>query len=331
MRAIACKACTEGNFCVRGASSPQPCVRERIRSLRSALLSPRTFCAFPRASICSPTLTIRLNLHLRMQPKGTHQNTSLGSMTSRDQCIPCHAGTYCGIGSASETLCAPGTCQPDAEQETCRNCEPGKFQSVAGSTDCMDCTKGHFCPEGSSLPVPCPGGTYSDQSGLWAKDQCFRCLAGSFCTPGSLWPQPCSQGSYAPEGRQECIECEPGKYQATAGASQCEVCGAGNYSANILSCLPCSVGEYCVAGASVGKPCELAGTTTRTAGAASPADCVCRAGRFLQVLADGNRSCTFCPHGTDCAAPGVELSTLPLQNGFWRSYNESVMVRACIA
>ena len=46
-----------------------------------------------------------------------------------------------------------------------------------------------------------------------------------------------------------------------AGAASCNVCGAGNYSANVLSCEPCQVGEFCTVDAVVGERCPLGFTT----------------------------------------------------------------------
>ena len=95
--------------------------------------------------------------------------------------------------------------------------------------------------------------------------------------------------------------------------------GAGNYSANTLSCEPCQVGEYCVAGASVGVRCPLADSTTQGRGSKSEDQCVCQVGYFL-----ANDTCKVCPTGTDCSSVGVTVATLPLLPDWWRLPNSTV-------
>ena len=75
------------------------------------------------------------------------------------------------------------------------------------------------------------------------------CPPGSFSKLGAC--AECRPGSFSnASGSSECTDCPPKTYQAAPGATQCDICGAGNYSANILSCEPCQLGEYCEAGVS---------------------------------------------------------------------------------
>ena len=69
--------------------------------------------------------------------------------------------------------------------------------------------------------------------------------------------------------------CSPGTYQAVIGQTQCNLCGAGHYSANILSCEKCALGEYCEQGTSVGVACPQYHTTLTT-GSAALDECVCK-------------------------------------------------------
>ena len=113
---------------------------------------------------------------------------------------------------------------------------------------------------------------------------------------------PCPQGSFAP----------------VSAATTCSVCGAGNYSANILSCLPCAIGEYCLLGSSVGTACPQHYTTLYP-GAASDSECVCKPNRFqsytnASTSADGSliydaRQCDECPSLGQKLVLGYELRT----------------------
>ena len=47
-----------------------------------------------------------------------------------------------------------------AESEGC------EYQGSAGQTACDACLAGSYCTEGASAPTPCPGGTWSDETGL---------------------------------------------------------------------------------------------------------------------------------------------------------------------
>ena len=52
--------------------------------------------------------------------------------------------------------------------------------------------------------------------------------------------------------------------------------------------------------------------------------CICPTGFVLF-----ESGCVECPEGTECAAPGVNVLTLPLEAGYWRASNESMEVLQC--
>jgi hypothetical protein len=59
--------------------------------------------------------------------------------------------------------------------------------------------------------------------------------------------------------------------------------------------------------------------------------CICGAGFALNGTGnDPSAHCIPCPEGANCTVPGVELPSLPLEPGFWRSHNQlSTDVRPC--
>lgn len=63
--------------------------------------------------------------------------------------------------------------------------EPGPISQDFGDL----CPLGHFCPEGSSAPVPCPAGTYLAEKGAPSWSYCSPCPPGQYCQqPGSQLP-----------------------------------------------------------------------------------------------------------------------------------------------
>ena len=98
-------------------------------------------------------------------------------------------------------------------------------------------------------------------------------------------------------------------------------------------------GEWCPQGTSIGTPCALADSTTLERGAASEADCVCKASWYLQTTGGGGgggasrtdgATCLKCPRaGVDCGAAGVTLERLTLLPGYWRASETSPRVRTC--
>ena len=110
-----------------------------------------------------------------------------------------------------------------------------------------------------------------------------------------------------------------GEYQPETGKISCETCGAGSYSANVLSCEPCQVGEYCPEGSVVGTPCPL-GFTTEGDGAVSYDDCGCPTKTFNNTAAPrDNIICTPCDDDHMlCARTGLTLATVHLPPNRWR-------------
>ena len=206
-------------------------------------------------------------------PLGTH---------NLDYPFVCAPGIRGGDGSnpseQTSAFCA-GLCPPGF---TCGGGEEG-VKPVA-------CPEAHYCPEGSSVALPCPAGKFGNVSGLQAEHECHTCPAGHFCGPAVNKPTACSRGTVAPNASMvACNDCEAGTYQEEAGQTACG------------SCRP---GSFCPAGASARLPCAE-GSYSAVMGLEAQAECtVCPAGTYCFA---GSTAATSCSKGTYAATEGSQL------------------------
>lgn len=142
---------------------------------------------------------------------------------------------------------------------------PSDISNVRGR-----CETGNYCPEGSGSLSQCPAGTYNDARASTSESDCLECPPGYYCnSPGKTWSELTGLSS---------------TYfgQCTAGY----VCSGGSTTPtptdNIVGKI-CPVGSYCPTGTVTEIEC--------TTGYYSPNT--------------GASSCTICPAGTYCDAPGM--------------------------
>ena len=186
----------------------------------------------------------------------------------------------------------------DFNTTTC-NCEPGYFpvseirngQSVI--IGCQPCPAGSFCPDGINA-ILCPAGKYSNVEGAV---ECLNCAAGSFnATPGATACELCPAGKYSDtEGAAECLNCAAGSFNATPGAIACTLCPAGKYSEieGAVECLNCAAGSFnATPGAIVCTLCP-AGKYSDTEGAVECLSCAINTYSAL----DGATECLSCGAG----------------------------------
>ena len=229
-------------------------------------------------------------------------------------CVPCTAGSYCDTNGLSAPT---GPCE-------------GGFYCVGGARKpkpkTLDeggarCTVGHYCPIGSSEPVPCGPGTYADAEGMaecnpspggyyvaatgssslyadeGAEDgdgdavSSGPCLAGYYCNGGCRTPTPeagssdggpCPRHHRCPEGTHVPKACPPGSYQDREGQTKCNVCPEGYACPGNGVFEPCPAGHWCPSGSSIGEPC-LAGTFNPNNASRDADACIpCTAGAYCQ-------------------------------------------------
>ena len=152
------------------------------------------------------------------------------------------------------------------------------------STTGGPCRAGTYCPEGSTLPLACAGGSYAPNDTMAA---CDMCPAGSYCSQGASAKDECQPGYYCPENSTFQQPCDKGTYNNQSGLSTNIVCwksyvkieiydtprfGALRWlnsswleftsltfstqhlgQGSVDACLPCDPGNYCP-NSSMSKP-----------------------------------------------------------------------------
>ncbi|GIQ81354.1 hypothetical protein KIPB_002301, partial [Kipferlia bialata] len=365
-----CDECLEGYYCEEECATPEECpagsycpagttrateflcpsgtmslVTGITQSSDCTSCAAGSYCAFPgmtdSAADCS---------------SGYYCPAGQSSATPVDYICP--IGSYCPVGSSTPTPCPSGTFAPTTQGTTvdhCTACTPGSYcdsvglGSVAGDCDAgyycssgavdsqdAECTVGHYCPVGSSSPISCPSGTYTDEVG---QSECTACTAGYYCdgTSPSL-PTSCPAGYYCPEGassgyvfpcpigtynsggglesEDQCTQCPGGQYCGSKGLSapsgDCSagyICSGGN-TASMSLANACPVGHYCEAGSSAAEPCPTGTYNPSTVGR-SDGDCVpCPSGKYCDAtgLSTPVGSCTagyYCTGSSPTATPAL--------------------------
>lgn len=120
------------------------------------------------------------------------------------------------------------------------------------------CPLGHFCPLGSTSPVVCPDGTYSNATGIHSCFQChdFKCKMQNsshlffFFNEGAEVCEECPTGTYCLSGEDVQL-CPAGHYCLGGGVEGILPCPPGTYSpqfghSQVEQCLICPAGESIV-------------------------------------------------------------------------------------
>ena len=273
--ASTCSLCTAGQFCMDGSTSNS---------------SSMNIC--PLGSYC-PDGATKLKC-----PAGTFGNRT--GLTDALQCSLCPPGFYCPEGTVGypgadlecptghyclqmtsskfEYPCPDGTYSITLglhREDQCLICQPGKYCTGGDGSGGKVCPSGHFCPENIGNPLPCPGGTYTEQSGSEDLSYCMLCPAGFYCPTGTSHPLPCSAGTYNPLLGQDSND-------------DCQLCRAGTACTLIALTQPnelCAAGHFCPEGSDK---------------SADP-DNQCPAGTFTDYHnLTSARECSLCPAGEAC-------------------------------
>ncbi|XP_062816991.1 zonadhesin isoform X2 [Anolis carolinensis] len=243
-------------------------------------------------------------------PKGTYGHKK--GLTGLQECNPCRAGFYC----ATQGQTAPsGRCEAGFYCWS-RAVSPLPRDGVTGDI----CPPGAYCPLGSSLPILCPPGTYSNTSGLKNLNQCLDCPPGFYCdgTNTQAPSGPCKpgyfcigasktatqmmakEGHYTLEGAVQPEPCPPGSFQPSLAQSTCQECPSGMFCnhTGMVEPLTCPKGHYCPAQTTLPLLCPV--------------------GTYSDILGGtGIAICKLCPAGMYCSKSGLVEPEGPCQPGYY--------------
>ena len=225
-----CLTCPAGHFCVAQSSAPEICPAATFCPPGSAGTTP---C--PAGSYCPVHSAVHDNGAPILCPPSYSCAANVFEPTACPDGTYCPAGSsaplYCPLGTKTSlvtsntsravledacVVCPPGTYGADDSRLVCATCPAGYV--CLGGTEAMnptsrthdkgyECPTGHYCPEGSSVEIPCPVGTYNALTRQASSDACIPCDAGFFAsTDGSASCQPCSSSSRSTAGSPTC-EC----------------------------------------------------------------------------------------------------------------------------
>ena len=221
------------------------------------------------------------------------------------------SGVYCND-------CPLGTYKVITDQ-TCLNCEAGKYTAALGSaicqacpvntvsaiasdeiTDCV-CNVGWTGTGGDSLCTACVAGKYKSSIGSAA---CENCIAGTDSTiTGAIAAEMClncplHKGALKEGDSAPVCACNAGTYKTDVSSALCTECGVGKFSAvmgSISNVCTCNAGSTGPDGAESCTPCVF-GTYKMNSGSGACTECA--AGKFYAVTDPFSVPCTLCASGT---------------------------------
>ena len=251
-------------------------------------------------------------------PLGTWTNST--GLRLADECTPCLPGYYCadtGLSTPSGPCAARYYCSGNASTATPND----------GGVTGAPCTVGHYCPEGTPDPIPCPHGTYMNETHA---DACWTCTAGYYCVAG-LIPQLCPPGYYCPAGTGIVWEsCPRGTFSTQTGlanATQCTPCLGGYYCGETNATTitgECTAGYYCTEGSDTPTPdVNYQGTagpcpTGHYCAVRTTTPTPCPVGYFSNQTHNQNESdCSKCSYGQYCGSTGLSSPTADCWAGFY--------------
>ncbi|XP_028320851.1 uncharacterized protein LOC114474630 [Gouania willdenowi] len=310
--------CPSGGYCPPGSSSPRPCPSGTF-SNSTGLSSEDECVSCPPGFYCS----------------GSNNTSPSGPCWPGFYCTgasaspvqnEAEAGYYTLEGAARATPCPLGTFQPDPGAMSCVKCQGGTLCNQTGMSQPSLCPSGHYCPPESSIPRPCPPGSYTEQTGGESVQHCRPCEAGSFCSragqskpeglcdsghycsSGASTPSPvevasggvCPAGYFCPQGTKysQQYPCPIGTWSNMIGAqnlSSCQACPPALYCNTSGLSQPsgmCDKGFYCSGGAVSNRPTD--GVTGD----------ICSVGHYCLM---GSSSPVICPDGTFSNSTGAEV------------------------
>ncbi|OAF70026.1 hypothetical protein A3Q56_02216, partial [Intoshia linei] len=229
--------CDYGHYCTLGTIKPTPCPMGTFRNI----LGGKTVADCIKCTAGSYCATTGLQNPTGLCYRGYYCSGVTGATLPNPTASICPAKSYCVAGSVSPKTCKIGEYQPLKGQWECFIC-PKRFYCLSGEKP-IPCLSFHYCPKGSSNPIPCPDGTYTDlkTTKLGAASECPVCPNSVYCINGKT-VGPCEAGYFCSSGASSSTPTD-----LSIDFKNC---------ATSLNCAgPCPLGYYCKYGANEPTPC----------------------------------------------------------------------------
>nr|AIF25460.1 RCC1 domain-containing protein [uncultured marine group II/III euryarchaeote SAT1000_51_D10] len=240
---------------------------------------------------------------------------------------------WTGEGASNQTVCAPGTYEPNYGSYACLEagagyyvnstaatsqtaCPLGTYQNQTGQASCLDASPGYYVDStGATNQNACEEGTYNPNSGSTSDADCIDASPGYYvptagsanqtaASPGyyvndtgAISQIPCSPGTYQPSYAQtSCLNASPGYYVDSSASPNQTPCSPGTYQPYnaSTSCIDASAGYYVSGSASTNQTACSPGAYQPSTGQTSCIDA--SAGYYVSGSASTNQ--TPCSPGT---------------------------------
>ena len=180
-------------------------------------------------------------------------STSTSNSQNVEDCH-CNAGFHYvstdGVQDYHCDLCEPGSFTDTKNKNSCTLCPAGFWSDLYGTTQCFACPLDSYCPEGSVLPIACPGNSVSVQYS--------SVIADCHCNPGYHFSlestDTLEQVTYG------CVACAPGFYNELYNQEFCIECPVNTFNTHHASssssdCLACTANSSSVASSDEVQDC----------------------------------------------------------------------------
>ncbi|GKT33096.1 uncharacterized protein LOC105348209 isoform X2, partial [Aduncisulcus paluster] len=335
-----CTPCDAGNFC-SGVSL----------TTTSGTCSSGFFC-ITNAITATPDLDVYYETYAAGCPSDYSCLCTDGLTTDCDTCTDdsyktcranfgvCPVGHFCEGGTAVPSACPPGTYNPSTGMKLLSDCLPcpesyycpdSGMEDPTADGDTYKCAAGYYCDGGairedqtvvpvgyystlgSSEPIMCEAGYYSNEEGLSA---CKECPSGFYCPlrtdaatgeSDMIDPIDCPAGYYCPAGYSSPVSCPVGTWSSQLNLREegdCDDCPAGHYcnseALSNISTRLCDAGYICRHNAATSQGDPYGGGDDPLIGGACPAGFYCPAATTKEIP---------CPVGTFSSKTMLSLST----------------------
>ena len=234
------------------------------------------------------------------------------SYTNYGIAMPCPEGHYCLAGTLLPTPCPEGKFRISTggvSVSDCTYCQAG-YYCIPNDPTPKPCPTGAYCPVGSSSPLLCKTGFYSNAVQASSSSTCMKCPSGYVCTrpgAGDYSNFPCTPGYYCPYGSDLPVFSPAGYYSPGYSAGSLTdllLCPAGFICSEFSTGYSlCSIGTYCPAGSSSPTSCPQGSFCDYQSGTPS----ACPMGWYCPhyTVAPQDYPPILCPEGSICPAGAI--------------------------